>query len=62
MHPRLTAIQHTVTNDEIRTKPESDMSDEEAADYYNRLRLRPTSVNPLVIDHETGEVVHEGAE
>jgi len=38
------------------------MSDEDLADYYNKLRLRPTSVNPLVIDNESGESVHEDAE
>jgi hypothetical protein len=27
VHPRLAAIQHTVTNDKIKAKPESDMSD-----------------------------------
>jgi hypothetical protein len=38
------------------------MSDDELADYYNTLRLRPTTVNPLVIDNESGESVHEDAE
>jgi hypothetical protein len=62
MHQRLAAIQHSVTNDKIRAKPDSDMSDEELTDYYNKLRLRPTSVNPLVIENDTGESVHEDAE
>jgi hypothetical protein len=62
MHQRLAAVQHTMSNDTIKAKPESDMSDEELADYYNKLRLRPTSVNPLVIDNDTGEPVHEDAE
>jgi hypothetical protein len=46
MHQRLAAVQHTVTNDTIRAKPESDMSDEELADYYNKLRLRPPAPTP----------------
>jgi hypothetical protein len=38
------------------------ITDDELADYYNKLRMQPTSVNPLVIDNETGEPVHEDAE
>jgi hypothetical protein len=61
-HQRLAAVQHTVTSDTIRAKPESDMSADELADYYNKLRLRPASPNPLIIDNDVGEPVHEDAE
>ena len=38
------------------------MNEDELADYYNKLRLRPTSANPLIIDNDIGEPVHEDAE
>ena len=62
MHPRLAAVQHTVTSDTIRAKPEHDMTPDELADYYNKLRLRPASANPLIIDNEIGEPMDEDAE
>ena len=62
MHQRLAAAQHTVTNDTIGAKPEHDMTPDELADYYNKLRLRPASANPLVIDNDIGEPMHEDAE
>jgi hypothetical protein len=62
MHQRLAAVQHTVSNDTIKAKPESDMTDEEMADYYNKLRLRPASANPLIINNDIGEPMHEDAE
>jgi hypothetical protein len=59
MHQRLAAVQHTVSNDTIKAKPESDMSDDELADYYNKLRLRLASAAPLIIDNDVGETMHE---
>ncbi|MEH2583595.1 hypothetical protein V1281_005490 [Nitrobacteraceae bacterium AZCC 2161] len=55
MHQRLAAVQVSVSNDTIKAKPEHEMSADELAEYYNKLRMRPTSVNPLVIDNESGE-------
>ena len=46
MHQRLAAVQHTVSNDTIKAKPELVMSDDELADYYNKLRMGPASANP----------------
>ncbi|MGY3690710.1 hypothetical protein ACVIGA_000790 [Bradyrhizobium sp. USDA 3240] len=43
-------LEHT-----IKAKAEHNMSPLELADYYNKLRLRPASVNPLVIEKDTGE-------
>lgn len=60
VHPKLASIEHKVDNTPIQAKSETAMSDEELADYYNKLRLRPTSVEPLsvvVLDNETGDPV-----
>ncbi len=64
VHPKLASVAHTISSAVEKRKAESEMSEEESADYFNRLRLRPTQVNPLtvVIDNETGDVVHEDAE
>lgn len=44
-------IEHT-----IKAKPETKMTQEELADYYNKLRALPPSTKPLVIiDNDTGE-------
>jgi len=57
VHSKLASITHTVNTDTVVAKHEDEMSDEELADYYNKLRLRPTSHVPLVIDNETSEEV-----
>jgi hypothetical protein len=62
MHQRLAAVQHTVSNDTIRAKPEHEMTSDELADYYNKLRMRPASANPLIIENNTGDLVREDAE
>jgi hypothetical protein len=61
IHPRLSAVAVKVENTPVHAKPETQMTDDELADYYNKLRLRPTSVEPLnivTIDNDTGEPVH----
>jgi hypothetical protein len=64
VHPKLSSMSVNLTNDTIKTThDENGMSDEELADYYNKLRLRPTSTTPLTIDNDTGNVVqHEDEE
>ena len=62
VHPRLTTVEYKNTTDTIKAKPEVEMSEDEMIDYYNKLRERPLSVAPLVIDNETGEQVHEEVE
>jgi hypothetical protein len=57
VHPRLATIEHVRKDEAIKAKPESDMSEEELEDYYSKLRLRPTTHVPLVIDNDTSEVV-----
>jgi hypothetical protein len=47
-----------VDDERMKAKPEGDMTPDELSDYYNKLRLRPTSVEPLIIDNETGDPVH----
>ena len=58
IHPRLSAVAHQVTQDEIK-KPAGDMTSEQKAEYFNQLRLRPASHRPvpIVLDNETGEEV-----
>lgn len=42
-------VEHT-----IKAKAETNMSPQELADYYNKLRALPSSTKPLVIDNDTG--------
>lgn len=58
VHPKLSAIAVKVDDRPMQAKPEDQMSKDELSQYYNQLRLRPTSVTPLVIDNETGDPVH----
>jgi hypothetical protein len=58
VHPKLSAIAVKVDDERMKAKPEGDMTPDELSDYYNKLRLRPTSVEPLIIDNETGDPVH----
>ena len=51
-----------MSNDTFRAKPEHDMTPDELADYYNKLRMRPASANPLIIDNDVGEPMPEDAE
>jgi hypothetical protein len=64
VHPKLANIQHNVTTDKVKAKPEDQMSPEELDDYYNQLRMRPTTHVPLIIDNNTGDEfdVHEDAD
>lgn len=61
VHPKLSAIAVKVDNEPIKAKEEGSMTPDELADYYNKLRSRPTSDIPLVvtIDNETGDVVDD---
>ncbi len=62
VHPKLSSIVHKVDNNKIEAKREDGMSEDELVDYYNKLRLRPTQVDPLEIvtlDNATGEPVSE---
>ncbi|MFK4536182.1 hypothetical protein ABIA00_004365 [Bradyrhizobium ottawaense] len=48
------SVEHT-----IKAKPETKMTQEELADYYNKLRALPPSTKPLVvIDNDTGEPLY----
>lgn len=58
MHQKLAATTLTITTDTIKAKPETQMSEDELVDYYAKLRMRPTTIAPLVIDNETGEAVN----
>jgi len=55
VHPKLASIEHRKVDDRITAKPEVQMTDEELDDYYNKLRTRPTTHVPLIIDNETGD-------
>jgi hypothetical protein len=59
VHQRLSAATIAVTTENI-TKPAGDMTEEQKADYFNKLRLRPASHVPMqvTLDNETGEVVN----
>lgn len=58
---RLLPLQGTMqfegaVEDTIKAKPEHNMSPQELADYYSKLRALPPSTKPLVvIDNDTGE-------
>lgn len=45
----------------IKAKPEHNMTDEELAAYYNELRARPASAQPLLIQYDKGDPLHSGA-
>jgi hypothetical protein len=49
-------VEHT-----IKAKAETNMSPQELADYYNKLRALPLSTKPLVIDNDTGEPLYSEA-
>jgi hypothetical protein len=49
-------VEHT-----IKAKPEHNMSPQELADYYNKLRALPSNTKLLVIDHDTGEPLYPEA-
>jgi hypothetical protein len=61
VHSKLANMQVTVEDKAItRAAEETAMTDEQLSDYYNMLRLRPTTVKPLEIitlDNDTGEPV-----
>lgn len=47
----------------VRTKPESGMTPEELSEYYNKLRCRPMTAEPLLIEHDkrtNSEQVEDG--
>jgi hypothetical protein len=54
MHSRLASITVKQENNQITAKPEMQQSEEELADYFSKLRTRPATVEPLIIDNETG--------
>jgi hypothetical protein len=59
VHPKLASIEHIKTDNRIKAKQESDMTDEELDEYYNKLRTRPTTHVPLIIDNDTGDTMIE---
>lgn len=62
VHAKLSAIALKVDDSAVRrTMDETAMSDDELSDYYNNLRLRPTSVKPMeiILDNETGQQINE---
>jgi hypothetical protein len=59
VHPKLATIEHKHTTDTVTKPAEEDMSPEELSDYYNKLRLRPTTTTPLTIVIENEEVLVE---
>jgi hypothetical protein len=59
VHPKLSSQTVDLTTRTIKAKPEGEMTDDELSDYYNKLRLRPTSATPLVIEHDANEMVHD---
>lgn len=60
VHPKLSSQDVNVTTETV-VKPGGDMTAEQRADYYQKLRMRPTSHKPLAItlDNETGDLVPE---
>ncbi|MEY9136141.1 hypothetical protein ACVIWV_007287 [Bradyrhizobium diazoefficiens] len=64
---RLIPLQAKVTGDfnidhTIKAKPETQMTPQELADYYRKLRALPASNKPLVIiDNDTGEPLYSKA-
>ena len=60
VHARLSAMAVNVSTDVVQ-KPGGEMTKEQRMDYFNKLRLRPTSHVPLqiTIDNETGDHVEE---
>lgn len=68
VHPKVGMIEAPKdTGNKLESKSEADMSKDELRDYYNNLRIRPLSLEPLevvspaatTIDNETGDVVPE---
>jgi len=61
MHQRLSATDINLSVGVV-TKPAGEMTEEQKIDYFNKLRLRPTSHVPLqiTVDNETGDSVEEG--
>ena len=63
IHPKMGSIDPPKPkNDTMDGKDENEMSQDELRDYYNDLRIRPLSVEPLkmvppTIDNESGDVV-----
>ena len=59
---RLIPLQHTgkmEVEHVIKAKPETQMTPQELSDYYAKLRMRPASTRPLLIDNDTGEPVQD---
>lgn len=54
MHSRLASITVKQETKSIAAKPETQQSEDELVDYYAKLRTRPVTVDPLIIDNETG--------
>jgi hypothetical protein len=51
-------VEHTI----IKAKPETQMTPQELADYYNKLRaLRPSTKPLVIIDNDTGEPLYSKA-
>jgi hypothetical protein len=66
VHAKLANMQVTVEDKAItRAAEETAMTDEQVSDYFNKLRMRPTTIKPLEIitlDNETGDPVEVGEE
>jgi hypothetical protein len=54
MHSRRAQVTIKDETKTITAKPETQQSEEELADYFSKLRTRPATVEPLIIDNETG--------
>ncbi len=60
VHPKLSAMQVNVTEDKVsKPAPTNSMTPEQKVDFFNKLRMRPASVVPLLvtIDNDTGDVI-----
>ena len=68
IHPKVGTIEAPKqTDNKLESKSEADMTKDELREYYNNLRVRPLSLEPMevvlssttTIDNDTGDVVSE---
>lgn len=60
MHQRLAAVRHTLSNDTIKAKPESDMNGDEVGRLLQKAAALPPNTKLLVIDNDSGERLYPG--